>query len=319
MTLGQVRRYASAALRVALPGLVVASLLAALAPLGWPFELFVHFRWQLGVAAVLGAIVTLLLDDRRLAMFAVAALVVQAVPLAAQWHSPSASTSTGCLGPKFTVATVNLEFDNLDRARSIAWLNAHPADVVVLQEVTRAWADALRREVRGYAQVRLLPREDPYGIAVLSRWPILNVAPRDFARDGLPSFVVTVLAEDRSVEVIGLHSHWPVLPALYASRNRALHAAAAQARAAKVPVVIAGDLNLTPYAPMYRELLGESGLADAFADRAWRSTWQASWWPLALPIDHVLVPPSTCVQRAEIGAATGSDHRPVRVTIRWPR
>jgi len=60
-------------------------------------------------------------------------------------------------------------------------------------------------------------------------------------------------------------------------------------------------------------------LADAFAQRAWRPTWRVSSWLLALPIDHVLVPPSTCVTRAEIGSATGSDHRPVRVTIRWPQ
>jgi hypothetical protein len=41
-----------------LAGLGVASLAAWLAPLGWPFELFVHFRPQYGVAAVLLAIVS---------------------------------------------------------------------------------------------------------------------------------------------------------------------------------------------------------------------------------------------------------------------
>jgi endonuclease/exonuclease/phosphatase (EEP) superfamily protein YafD len=35
-----------------------------------------------------------------------------------------------------------------------------------------------------------------------------------------------------------------------------------------------------------------------------------------LPIDHVLVPVSSCVVRAEIGPSIGSDHRPVLVTLR---
>jgi len=46
---------------LALAGLGVASLAAWVAQLGWPFELFVHFRPQYGVAAALLAIAFLLM------------------------------------------------------------------------------------------------------------------------------------------------------------------------------------------------------------------------------------------------------------------
>jgi endonuclease/exonuclease/phosphatase (EEP) superfamily protein YafD len=305
-------------LRLALTALLAVSLFAALAWLGWPFELFAHFRWQLGAAALAGAVAAMILRSRQLTTLAALALGAQALPVALSLGESTPSTSTRCAGPEFSVATVNLQFDNLEHGRAVRWLNEHPADVVVLQEVTRAWADALRNDVHGYVEGRLITREDPYGIAVLSRWPILHATPEDFARDGLPSFVVTVLVEDRPIEVIGLHSHWPIVPGLYAARNTALHAAARKVRAAKVPVVVAGDLNLTPYVPAFRRLLDESGLADALQRQRWRPTWQASWLPLALPIDHVLVPPNACVTHTEIGPETGSDHRPVRVTLRWP-
>jgi endonuclease/exonuclease/phosphatase (EEP) superfamily protein YafD len=305
-------------LRLALAGLLGASLLAALAWLGWPFELFAHFRWQLGAAALTGTVIALSLRDGRLIALAACALVVQAVPILLSRHEPVPKAATTCTGPSFTIATVNLEFDNLEHGRAVHWLNEHPADVVVLQEVTRAWAQVLRHDVKGYNEGRLLTREDPYGIALLSRWPILRATPEDFARDGLPSFVVTVLVGERPVEVVGMHSHWPILPKLYVARNTALHEAAHAVRTAKVPVVLAGDLNLTPYAPAFGTLLRETGLADALHGLGWRPTWRASWPPLALPIDHVLVPSSACVTHAEIGPAIGSDHRPVRVTLRWP-
>jgi endonuclease/exonuclease/phosphatase (EEP) superfamily protein YafD len=83
--------------------------------------------------------------------------------------------------------------------------------------------------------------------------------------------------------------------------------------------IVLGDLNLTPYAPAFARLVQSSGLRDALDDRAWRPTWQASLWPLALPIDHVLVPRSGCVLDATIGPDIGSDHRPVLVTLRLPQ
>ena len=82
--------------------------------------------------------------------------------------------------------------------------------------------------------------------------------------------------------------------------------------------ILLGDLNLTPYAPAFARLVAESGLRDAFAGEAWRPTWQAGFWPLALPIDHVLVPRRGCITGHEIGPDVGSDHRPLQVTLRLP-
>ncbi len=82
--------------------------------------------------------------------------------------------------------------------------------------------------------------------------------------------------------------------------------------------MLVGDLNLTPYAPAFPRLLRESGLRDAFVGRWWRPTWQAGFGPLALPIDHALVPATSCVLQADIGPDVGSDHRPVQVTLTLP-
>jgi endonuclease/exonuclease/phosphatase (EEP) superfamily protein YafD len=299
-----------------LGGVALATVLALFAPLGWPFELFSHFRVQY-VALALGLAV--LLAWRRAAVPAVLALLIGG------WHalpgfaaSAGAVASQACTGPAFTVATVNVQFSNEHRDAFRAWLATQPADFVVIQEVTEAWARELEAQT-AYPHRHVLSREDPYGLALLSRWPMESVTLVDLAGDGLPSLAGIVDAGGQRIRFLGLHTHWPVTPALAAARDEALQGAAALASAADLPVVLLGDLNVTPDSPAFGRLLDESGLRDVMRGRGWRPTWLAEFWPLALRIDHVLVSSGLCVEHAEVGPALGSDHRPVVARLRSRR
>jgi endonuclease/exonuclease/phosphatase (EEP) superfamily protein YafD len=200
----------------------------------------------------------------------------------------------------------------------VAWLSRSDADIIALQEVTPQWALALEPLARSYPYRKVMSRDDAYGIALLSRWPLDDVWPVDFADDGLPSLVANVDVHGRRLRVIALHARWPVVPELQVARDRVLQRAAALALTQPESTILLGDLNLTPYAPAFARLVTESGLRDALDAEAWRPTWQAGFWPLALPIDHVLVPRGSCVTGHVIGPYLGSDHRPLQVTLRLP-
>jgi endonuclease/exonuclease/phosphatase (EEP) superfamily protein YafD len=310
----------SRAVSIALIGTAAASLAGLLAPLGWPFELFVHFRCQVGAAALALLLASLVL--RRPWM-----MVVACVTVALQWlpgvlmsgrasaHEPATPT---CSDDLLRVVTANARFVNTDHAAMVAWLSRSDADIIALQEVTPEWAVALEPLARIYPYRKVMQRDDPYGIALLSRWPLDDVQSVDFADDGLPSLVANVDVHGRRLRVIALHTRWPVLPELQVARDRMLQQAAALALTQPESTILLGDLNLTPYAPAFARLVSESGLRDAFAGEAWRPTWQAGFWPLALPIDHVLVPRGSCVIEHEVGPDVGSDHRPLQVTLRLP-
>lgn len=298
----------NAALLWLLGAVVLATACALLAPLGWPFELFSHFRLQYAAAALLLAA---LLAWRRLVAPAVLALLL------AGWHAvPSARASlaaapaAACAGPEFTVATVNVQYSNTEREAFRRWLDSQPADVVVVQEVTQAWAAELESQQR-YPHRYVLTREDPYGLAVLSRRPLESVTRVDLAGDGLPSLAVVGEAGGQRIRFLALHTHWPLTPGLARARDEALHGAAQLARAADLQVVLLGDLNLTPYSPDFERLVAQSGLRDVMQGRDWQPTWLARFWPLALRIDHILVSPGLCIEQASVGPDIGSDHRPV--------
>lgn len=82
-----------------------------------------------------------------------------------------------------------------------------------------------------------------------------------------------------------------------------------------LPVILAGDLNVTPDNWDYR-FLGR-GLVDAFkiGGRGWGGTYRGD-----LPvvrIDYILVDPSFEVVSAHVPDVRFSDHRPVVTAIRW--
>jgi len=301
----------------ALCGLALACVASWLAPVGWPFELFSHFRLQLIAGAALLCLALLLTRERHLAVIPAGLAVPLLVPLAAA-IAPAPIATLPCQSPPFQLITANVEFTNHDHARFLRWLDDNPADLVIVQEVTPEWAQALRATVAEYPYSSIAPREDPYGLAVLSRWP-LHVVAVDLAGDGLPSLLTTVnQAGGPPVHVLAMHTRWPVTPATYALRDTSLRQAAVLMRQFSSRAVLAGDLNLTPYAPAFSRLLHEGRLHDALAAEIWRPTWQAGFWPLALPIDHVLVPEKACVLGVQVGPAIGSDHRPLRATLSWP-
>lgn len=298
-----------------LGGLTVASALALLAPLGWPFELFSHFRVQY---LVLAAVLAVLLAWRRRAAPAVLAAMVAFWHALPGWAGASADAAAGdCAGATFTVATANVQFSNTRREPFRAWLATQPADLLVMQEVTAAWAAELEGQ-DAYPFRHVLAREDPYGLAVLSRWPLASVARVDLAGDGLPSLVTVADVGGQPVRILALHTRWPITPALAAARDQALASAADLARATDLPLVLLGDLNLTPESPVYARLIERAGLRDVMPGHRWQPTWLAGVWPLALRIDHVLVSPGLCVEQAEVGPEIGSDHRPVIARLRVP-
>lgn len=304
-------RRGSRLVAAALVLLGLASLAALAAPFGWAFELFAHFRLQYLAAALLLA--ALLAWQRRPALAAAALLL-------ALWHGlplveRAGTTTAVCDGPAFTVVTANVRYRNRDHARFVEWLRAHPADLVVVQEVTAEWAEILASQA-AYPYRYLLSRPDPYGIGVLSRWPLESVTPVDLAGDGLPSLTGIAVIEGRPLRFVGLHTHWPVLPALARARDLSLERTAALVRDESLPVLVLGDLNLTPYAPAFARLLEQARLRDALAGPRWQPTWWAGFWPLALRIDHVLVSRGLCVEHAAVAEAIGSDHRPVVVRLR---
>jgi endonuclease/exonuclease/phosphatase (EEP) superfamily protein YafD len=274
--------------------------------LEWLLDLAAHWQW-LFLALLFFATAIMVLTDRRWVLLVLAAPVpwITASP-------PGPSTASRDPPATLTIASANVFKGNQDAAPLMALLDREKPDIVVVLEVTRGYADGLQA-AKDYPYRHVLAQADAFGIAILSRHAI-HSAQEARNEEGLPIVQVTIGWNGRSVALSAFHPMPPQSTYYHAARNTRLESLTPAPDDADVPMIVAGDLNATPWSNAF------SGLDE----RGWRRatglapTWPAAWggW-MGIPIDHVLIDRHWTVAGSAVGPDIGSDHLPVLVRLAW--
>ena len=266
--------------------------------LAWLLDLACHWQW-LFAAGLVASSLACALALPHWALF---------VPLAAlPWLSASPMLPRGAAGAEvFSIASANVHFDNADPRALLGWVDAEQPDVLVVLEISPRYAAALAA-LRGYPHRHVLPADSPFGIALFSRYPLDKVVATADA-DGLPHIEAQVAWQGRRIQLLAVHPMPPISARFHTERNAKLARWARAAGHSRLPTLVAGDLNATPWSSAFNEL-------DSLGLR--RATGLAPTWPAALhgiigiPIDHVLASRHWRLVASGHGPDLGSDHRPV--------
>lgn len=272
----------------------------------WLIDLASHWQWLF----LLGLVYSCAIAMRKNIRWGVVLLALPLPWLTASQPAPAAGKSA--LSPEkiLSIATANVHLDNRSVKALGQWIEQASPDVVVLNEVSPAYALALDH-IKGYPYRYLLPSDDPFGIGLLSRFPLLGI--RDIpSENGSRHIEAQIIWGKTSVALKAIHPMPPISPGEHNTRNLQLAAVAAAAMSSGQPSIIVGDLNATPWSSAF------SGIEDTGVRRA---TGLSPTWPtigqgwLGIPIDHVLVTPHWSVTERQPGSNIGSDHLPVLVRI----
>jgi endonuclease/exonuclease/phosphatase (EEP) superfamily protein YafD len=211
------------------------------------------------------------------------------------------------------VVTFNLSFGN-DRIEGVdKFLNETDADIVVLQEVTKDHLLTLHTGL----DARYPYSRGEFGIVIFSKYPIRADGRVD--RPGYPEWIrlmarwVEIDVNGTAVDLVGVHLARPFYPVLHEQDVTTL---TQFVLTRKLPVIVAGDFNMTPWTDQLKRFTYVSGLGRF-------NTFHFTW-PMArgnvplLPlvaIDNVFAS-SHFAKIATIGARRlGSDHRAVIADI----
>ena len=233
-------------------------------------------------------------------------LVIAALPGAAAQAAPDSARF-------LRVATFNLWRGNDHMAKVTKFLAETDADVVVLQEATKPDLALLHQALQSRYPFSI----GDWGIVIFSKHPILAEGRVD--RPGYPPWISLMIRWARievngtPLELAGVHLARPFYPEL---QQQDIAALIAFAQSRTLPLVMAGDFNMSPWT----EKLGRF---ERSSDLKRYNTFHLTW-PMArgnvplLPlvaIDNVFASPRFAAIATKPGPRLGSDHRPIVVDI----
>jgi endonuclease/exonuclease/phosphatase family metal-dependent hydrolase len=269
-------------------------------------------------ATVLVLLLALVARARAAAIVAAVGLAVLVVPRVGRATSDAQPVATG---PRLTVATANVYIGHADPVALERRAAEAGVDVVAIQENTRRWDAAMLRTrlAQRYPHHLSIPGREGRadGLALLSRWPLEQVAPPAGDTRSLGA-VIRVPGASGPVQVRSVHPFPPFDASNLECWRRCTRALAALQRSAAT-TILAGDWNATlDHHPM-RDLMA-SGFRDASEERGLglRPTWSNGSWG-RLTIDHVLVSRGVAVQGVTAHDQPESDHDVLIAQLRLPR
>ncbi|MEM7199730.1 MAG: endonuclease/exonuclease/phosphatase family protein [Planctomycetota bacterium] len=291
----------------------VGAIVAQLGPRFWPLELASHLHVGYLVVLVAAAALFSIGQRWRSALLAVVLAMPSAltlVPAVVAGHPPISDEL-----PRLNVALINVHSSNRSYGRVIGLLREKQPDVVALLEITDAWLDGLKPLHTQYPHRHTEPREDNFGIALFSRRPVHGVRTQVFGQADLPSIVADLPVAGRMVHIVVTHPLPPVRPVSLELRDQQLMQVADYLGKRRRPYLLLGDLNASPWTPVYADLLDAGSLYSTRTGHGLLPTWP-SLGPLALtPIDHVLTSEDFVAARVRTGLNVGSDHQPLLVEL----
>ncbi len=300
----------------------------------WPFELLNHFALQYLIAAVFLCLVFLMGGKKApaAAAFVFALVFATDYQQAPKTQDDMASSSIGAAAAsvlarpglpsrRLSLMTHNVSDMNRRSEDVLTWLATRPADIIALVEVPAGMSGAFADLKEVYRHQFVIEPGDRLNsevyagretLAILSVHPIAAkgvVRPSGQGKLSLLAKIAVPGASDPWIVVV--HPANPTRPARLAARDSYLLDLAGLIAGIDGPVIVAGDFNVTPYAPAFRQFLRASRTSTA---RGFPATWPSMLGPMGIPIDHVLVREARLAD-LEAFSSPGSDHRVLKAEI----
>ncbi len=205
---------------------------------------------------------------------------------------------------------VNTQLGDASRVRAVV-SDADP-DILVLEEISSVWMSDLAWLKNSYPYSLAQPREDNFGIGLFSKLPLAEANVVYIGDAKVPSIIASVSTTHTNLRVIATHTLPPSGRNYSRWRNDQLEKLPDYVQS-PLPVLLLGDLNVTPWNYHFRCLLARTSLLDSAKGYGVQPTWPNYNPLLLIPIDHCLHSTDITIVDRRVGEDVSSDHYPVIV------
>ncbi len=310
------RRFLSCTYLAVLIALVAGTLATFFAKQHWIAEVFCHGRIQLAMVLAIWFLVAIFFKQKLRAVVSLAFFVVNALWIVPYFvPNPTVASSSTIKIMSANVLTSNRLFESF--IETVEW---HDPDIAIVLEVNEQWKKEIEDALlTSYPHQHIIPKWHNFGIGIISKLPFSSVEQIIAPDTDLISLDAHLVGPSgRPFRLIATHPYPPLSQGCFVSRSQQLIRLAKQLDPSE-DNIIAGDFNLTPWSPIFSEVLAAGDLRDARLGFGVAATWYGYPTVLAsLQIDHLLISKSLTTVNHEISGNYGSDHRAVIVEIQQP-
>jgi len=279
-------------------------------------ELVSHFRFLYFLATLLLVVPVAFLRKRNIIVAWILLLVLTILPMMPLMiqvdHSFTAPNT-----PHIKILQMNLWGGrNTNTDAVLENVRKFDPDILVFSEITGKWEKIFDTALSDYS-FRVVETKFG-GIAVYSKHPLLAAKVFYYGQVKRPRIETVVHLKNSELFLIAAH---PVIPKYMSVRNGEMDEIAKVAAKSSRPVVLAGDLNCSPWSYYFARLQRDGNLVDTEPGFGLQCSWPTAilekrlQTPTFIPIDHFLVSDSFNVINRALGTKDGSDHLPVFIDL----
>lgn len=209
------------------------------------------------------------------------------------------------------VMTANVLTENRNVEGLIELVRENTPDVLVTLETNSWWQEQLSVLEPDYPYTIKCPLENRYGMHVYSRLPLKDSQIAYLVEDDVPSMhTLVTLPCGQKVRVHFLHPTppFPTENPRSAERDAELIIVGKTVSQAKLPVIVAGDLNDVAWSATTRLFRKISRLLDPRVGRGMFNTFHADHWFMRWPLDHLFHSDHFTLSAMRRLRSFGSDH-----------
>ena len=214
--------------------------------------------------------------------------------------------------PTISVLACNVKESNRDYQSVVDMVHDCQPDLAIFMETDAAWGEGLRSCLGEYTHVVDQTQENSFGMILASRYALRDAEVRFLLNEEVPSIsCVVALPGGREVRIIALHPEPPVPGRDTLGRDAEILLVAKEARTEQLPLIVTGDLNDVAWSRTTRRFLRISRLLDPRQGRGMFNSFDARYWFMRWPLDHIFHSPDFELVSIERQRFVGSDHFPM--------
>lgn len=218
---------------------------------------------------------------------------------------------------KIKLLTINVYQYNDRYTQTLQCIFKSNPDVVFLLETNQDWKDSIQSVKEKYLYSIEIPKENTYGLLFYSKYPIEKQEINYLIDDEIPSIIVDLNVNGKTVRLYGIHPTPPVPQENSESTDRdaEILIMGKKSKDYHGPSIVFGDLNDVAWSHTTRLFLRISGMLDPRIGRGMFSTFHAKYALFRWPLDHFFVSSHFRLLNLRVEQGIGSDHFPISISL----